>query len=399
MTNEQKILLKLVGATLNGGTVCVESPEAVDWLSVARESDEQAVLPMAFDAAASLKQNIPEEVYKQWSDRTLTYLVNNAKVEAAQNELVGILTNAGYPYTVIKGEASGIYYNRPELRTLGDVDFLIDPAQNDEISKLLQSCGYTSEMEDHECHTVFKKPDAHLEMHREIPGIPYGEKGERVREYVKDLLVSCEKESRFNVPQKHHHGLILLLHTQHHLVGEGIGLRHLCDWAAFVNATHTEVFWEEKLLPLLKELGLMTFASVLTKICSVAFATVCPAWAETDEKLCNEMLEDVFSGGNFGKKSKQRMLSGALISNRGKDGLTQGKWSRLYVVFKENIQKKHPVTVKYPFLYPFYAVYKAVRFLILRIMGKRPSLQTVSKDIDKRKSIYKQLKIFEVEEK
>ena len=396
MTNEQKILLKLVSATLSGGTAEIQNPETVDWYAVASESDVQAVLPMALDAAAPLKQNIPQEVYEAWSDRAVNYLVKNTKVQNSQRELVKILTDAGYPYVIIKGEASAIYYNRPDLRILGDVDFLIDPSQNDEIQKLLCKNGYTSEMEDHECHTVFKKPEAHLEMHREISGIPHGEKGETVRDFLKDLLFSCQKDCDFNVPQKHHHGLVVLLHTQHHLVGEGIGVRHLCDWASFVNKTHTEAFWEEKLLPFLKDIGLMTFAKVLTKTCSIAFETPCPDWADADETLCNQVLDDVFSGGNFGKKEKGRALSGALITNRGKDKIESGKWNRLYAVFKENIKKRHPVTKKYPILYPFYAVYKAVRFLALRITGKRPPLKTLSKDIDKRKSIYQQLKIFEV---
>lgn len=396
MTNEQIILLNLVGATLNGSTAQIESPETVDWLSVARESDMQAVLPMALEAAVSLKQNIPDEVYKVWSDRAVTHLVNNAKVQNSQKKLVKLLTDAGYPYVIIKGEASAKYYNCPDQRTLGDVDFLIDPKQNDEITKFLCDSGYTSEMEDHECHTVFRKQGACLEMHREISGIPHGEKGKKVRKYIKDLLDSCQSNSCFNVPQKHHHGLILLLHTQHHLVGEGIGLRHLCDWAAFVNATHTESFWEEKLLPFLKELGLVTFASALTKTASIAFAISCPAWAEADEALCNEILEDIFSGGNFGKKGKQRALTGALISNRGKDGFAKRKWSRLYAVFKGNIRRRYPVTKRYPILYPFYAVYMAIRFFVLRLIGKKPSLKTLSKDIDKRKSVYQQLKIFEV---
>ena len=81
------------------------------------------------------------------------------------------------------------------------------------------------------------------------------------------------------------------------------------------------------------------------------------------------------------------------------DGIVDGKWNTLYVVFKENIQRRHPVTKKYPILYPIYAVYKAIRFFVLRIVGKKSSLKKISKEIDERKKVYQQLKIFEVEEK
>lgn len=398
MTNEQKVLLRLVGATLKGITIDTQSFQNVNWLLVAKESDIQAVLPMAFDAVYSLKQNIPEEVYEAWSDRAIACLVKNTLVQKSQIHLVELLNKKGYPYTIIKGEASAKYYNRPELRTLGDVDFLVDPAQNEEIKAILCEDGYKSMLEDHECHTVFKKPNAHLEMHREVSGVPHGEVGKKVREFLKDLLTSCQRNADFNTPQKHHHALILLLHTQHHLLGEGMGLRHLCDWAAFVDSTHTEPFWEEKVFPFLEEIGLMTLARVLTKTCAIAFDTACPDWAKVDEKLCYELLDDVLLGGNFGRKGGGRALSGALISNRGKDKIKKGKWNRLYAVFKENVKRRHPVVKKYPILYPFFAIYKAIRFFVLSLLGKKRSIKSISKDIDKRKNIYQQLKIFEVEE-
>ena len=396
MTNEQKVLLKLVGSALNGKTIEKTDFESVDWLSVAVESDIQAVLPIAFDAASLLKQNISSEVYKLWSDRAVAYLVKNAMVQRSQTDLVKLLDDAGYPYAILKGEASAGYYPRPELRTLGDVDFVIDVEQNEVIKKLLCDNGYTSFLEDHECHIVFKKPNSHLEMHREISGIPHGEIGEKVREFTKDILNKREKKDGFYAPEHSHHGLILLLHTQHHLLGEGIGLRHLCDWAAFVNATQKEPFWQEKLLPFLNEIGLLTLAKTLTKTSAVAFELACPEWADADETLCLELIADVFSGGNFGRKEGIRSLSGALISNRGKDPMKSGKWSRLYKVFSDSVKTGHPITKKYPILYPIYAVYKAIRFFVLCLLGKKRSLTEISRDIDKRKSIYQRLKIFEV---
>ena len=396
MTNEQKVLLKLVSATLNGVEAEIQSPEAVDWYEVALESEAQAVLPLAFDSVEKLKEHIPKDLYKAWADRAVQHLVKNAKVISWQTGLVKLLTDAGYPYVILKGLSSASYYRRPDLRVLGDVDFLIDQNHNDEITKLLCDDGYISELEDHECHTVLRKDKAHLEMHREIAGIPHGTAGELVRWFVKDLLEDCRKNADFLTPAQHHHGLILLLHTQHHMIGEGIGLRHLCDWAVFVDKTHTEPFWQEKLLPFLREIGLFTFAAVLTKTSSLAFDTACPDWADADEKLCCELLDDVISGGNFGIKEKERGLSGALITNRGKDGMEKGKWNRLYTVFRDNIKTRHPITRKYPILYPFFAIYKAIRFFVLSLFGKKTSLVQISKEMDKRKSIYKQLKIFEV---
>lgn len=67
------------------------------------------------------------------------------------------------------------------------------------------------------------------------------------------------------MPTDLHQAVILLLHTAHHLVSEGVGLRQLCDWACFVNKTQGEEFWHTKFIPLVKEIGMYNFASILTK--------------------------------------------------------------------------------------------------------------------------------------
>lgn len=404
MTNEQKILLKLVSATLNGGTVCVENPEAVDWLSVARESDEQAVLPMAFDAAASLKQNIPEEVYKLWSDRAVTYLVNNTKVETAQKMLIDLLNKAGYAYAILKGESTANYYNRPDLRILGDVDFLIDSTQNDEIEAFLCDNGYKQQhnQEDY-CHTAFEKNGICFELHREVQGIPNGVKGDRLRQFFETALLDRKKDDAgngFDTLAEHHHVMLTILHTLHHIMQSGIGLRHLCDWAVVIEKTQNKAFWNEQVLPIVESAGLMTFVSVVTKTCSLAFKTACPDWADADEDVCNRLLDDVFEGGNFGTKGNGRVLSG-VIATKGhiQGGTSQSKYKNMYIVLKNNVKKEHPKVEKYPILYPVFFAAKIFKYLEMLLKGKRPSLSKLSKDIDKRKSIYEQLKIFEGEEK
>ena len=405
MTNEQKVLLRLMQTAVNGTDVDLSDIDNIDWQAVAKESHQQTVLVMALDAAAKIKDKIPSDVYSVWSKKAYSYLIANSKVEQAQKELVRILEDKKYPYIILKGEAVATYYPRSDLRALGDVDFLIDPSKKEEITALLHKNGYNSFFEEgHVCHVVFQKPDAHLELHYEIPGIPHGETGEKVRDFVESAVYEGEKKSddsgSFNAPSDCHHALILLLHMQHHMVSEGIGLRHLCDWACFVKETVNKPFWKEKLIPFLKDIGLMTYTEAMTKVCSKAFGTECPDWAlKADDILCEQILEDVLSGGNFGIKDESRVQSGMLITNRGKDGFNHNKWYRMYAVLKRNIEAQHPKVKKCPILYPFYFIQKILRYLILSIKGERLAINKLASEIDKRKSVYEQLQIFEVEEK
>ncbi len=395
MTNEQKVLLSLLTASVNGRNA-EPCDCAVDWQTVFAEAEYQAVLLMAVDAALALKQNIQSDVYERWTDRAVSCLVKNAEVETSQIQLKKLLGDR-YSYAILKGESAASYYPEPTLRMLGDVDFLINPDQNDEISALLSANGFESSYEEHECHTVFKKGGAHLEMHREIAGIPCGEVGEKIREISNTVIENASAKDGFSRPCDFHHGLIILLHMQHHMVAEGIGLRHLCDWALFVNKTATEPFWETEFLPLLEQIGLLTYAATMTKTASIALGTKCPEWAEAaDKQLCEKVIEDIFSGGNFGSKDRAYSRAGFLISEHGKDGFEENKYKRAISTIKASIERQHPVVEKYRILYPVFFVQKLLRYLVLWITGKRPSIKKLSRFADTRKELYQQLKIFEV---
>ena len=404
MTNEQIVLLRLMRSAVTNADVDLSDIQKIDWHEVMREAKDQTVIAMAVDAAESVKEQIPEDVYHSWKEKAFRYLVKNAKVNQSQKHLVKLLEDNGFDYVIIKGEAVASFYPRPELRILGDVDFLIDHTKKEDITWLLRDNGYQSKHESdssHECHVVFKKPDAHLEMHYQIPGIPYRAIGDKIRKFADGAVKKPERQNgengEFNVPEKQIHGLILLLHTQHHMVGEGIGLRHLCDWACFVDRTANEPFWKDSLLKFFEEIGLLTYASIITKTCSKAFGIECPDWAvAADDTTCDEVLEDVFFGGNFGTKDSNRVRTGMLITARGKDGFGHSKWQRMCQVLKRNIEFTHPIVKKYRILYPIFFVYRVIKYLVLSLFGKRPTINKLAKSIDNRKSVYEKLHIFEV---
>lgn len=398
MTKEQELIIKLLAQNITGekAEFCGE----IDWMTLIKESIAQTVSLVAFDSAATFQDKIPKDIYTSWFNHTYGSMAINSLVEKSQNELVGLLEKNNYGYVILKGLSSAAYYNKPELRTLGDVDFLIEADKKSEIKGLLTENGYAASHEDHVCHMVFTKPKAHLEMHFEISGVPNGENGDIIRDYMKNAVKEgVLSKDGFYMPSPHHHAVILLLHTQHHLLGEGIGLRHLMDWACFVHKTATELFWIEKVIPLLNRVGLFEFANALTALCIKYFGIASPEWAsKADETLLSELMEDIFAGGNFGKKDKKRAKSGTMISNRGKDGTKKGKLYYLYKTLVSSTYEVYPITKKYKILRPFVDFYRVLRYGVLRIFGKKTSLLSTIPLAEKRKNIYKKLHIFEVKE-
>ena len=395
----EKIVLELLSAAVTNTQPNIDDKllASADWDTIGLIASHQAVTPMIFDQMAKYRTAIPKEIFIKWYNHILKVLSQNSVVEKAQKELTEIL-NDKYDYVILKGIAAAFYYNKPELRGLGDVDFLTHKSLAKTITQEITDKGYVN-YADNDRHITFKKTGKMLELHRELPGVPYGKKGKMVNDFAKDIyaesyLANC-LNNEFKMPSPKHHAAILLLHNAHHLVSEGLGLRHLCDWACFVDKTCNDAFWQTEFIPFTKEIGMYHFASILTKTCSLYLKTACPEWVAADDNVCDELMADILSGGNFGEFDKSRKGSGMMISEHGKGGTKNSKAYNMFRALHTSMNTMYPILNKAPYLYPFIFVWRIIKYLIMMSKGERPSLIAAAKKAEQRRAFYDKLKIFE----
>ena len=145
---EQKAILSILSSALFGNAL--ELSDDLDWDALFQESIAQAVFPLVFHTTQEL---LPEEVKRKWEGAFLQNLASNIRVNAAHASLHRLLTEHDIPYVILKGCASARYYPEPELRTMGDVDFLVDTKDLERCSEILQKSGM-SRIDDgtHDCH-------------------------------------------------------------------------------------------------------------------------------------------------------------------------------------------------------------------------------------------------------
>ncbi|MBR5246888.1 MAG: nucleotidyltransferase family protein [Clostridia bacterium] len=403
---ESRVLLSLIAKTSFGKDIPFlhgdEKIEDANWEKVYTESVQQTVALFAASAISPYKNVIPDEVFGKWlafSGRTFT---TNMFVANYQNELVKYLDKNEYKYIILKGLSSAYYYENPDMRMLGDVDFLIEGHKKDEISQNIQNdLKYSLHNDlDHICHVTMLRGRAAIEMHFEIPGIPYGDKGEYVRNFIKNILEDTQKVTldgcEFTAPSHLYHGIIILLHMLHHMSAEGLGLRHLCDWGAFVNKTANMDFWETDFVPFLKKINLLTYASAMASICKKYMGIDMPnCMPVADDSLCEDMMNEILQSGNFGNKDEQYQKSGLLVSEHGKGGTNKSIFSVLLGQLDSAVKLHWPWLKKWKILLPFAYVYFALRYYCRVLMGKRPSLTSLMPEANRRKELYKKLEIYE----
>ena len=406
LTKEQEVLLNLISLSISDNPSALvlsrEELSDVNFVTVAKESIYQAVNMQAFSSAVShYKEFISQPIINKWQEFAVNSTQSNLKVIKAQNDLVKILEGGGYSYAIIKGASASSYYNAPFERILGDVDFLIDKEKKEELENLLLSNGYQKDPMAHISHVVFTKPDAHLEMHFEVAGLPENEYKSYVQNFVlptvESAVVNNVDGNKFLSPNHLYHGAIILLHTQHHMLNEGLGLRHLCDLAVFVSKTHKEDFWVKELLPFAKNIGLYKFLSVMVKTCVKYLKIPRPDWLEDfTEPSPEEIILDVFSSGNMGKKDEVRARSGMLIAKKGNK--KRGAIATLAVSLHKAVILKYPFVKKWWILYPFIYLYKAIQNVFRMIFGKRTSISKMAPEAKKRQSLYDKLDVYKTKE-
>ena len=270
--------------------------EDVDWNDVLAEAEAQAVVALVAGA-------VPAKAAKSWqtpADQSKAYFM---RVLYEQTNLTALLSGADIPFIVLKGTAAAIYYPIPCNRTMGDIDILVPEGYFDAAFALLQENGYEFRRDFGDDRDYsFSKSGVIFELHRK-----YSDQKNDIEEYMRDGMRHAETRtlygSAFPALPKAENGLVLLDHIRHHLFG-GLGLRQILDFMMFVNSEPDEKKFESDFLPLFEKAGLGTLAKVITKMCKKHFGLpVDAAWCETaDDRTCEELLETVFSRGNFGRK-------------------------------------------------------------------------------------------------
>lgn len=393
---EQALLDLLANSMFHSGRSL--SVVAEDWDYIWHESYVQAVPLVAF--SGEFHHSVPAEVSAHIKVK-VGEIVSSVSRRIGEHIFIHrLLTSAGIRYTIIKGFACSLYYNDPLLRWLGDVDFLVEPSDEEVTAQLLVDNGFKEFKTIGESHRVFYFKGCRYEMHTEPAGIPNGDVGDIVRQYTRDTVgTSCLAETVFgqvNVPDDFHHGLIILLHIAHHLNGEGIGLRHLCDWAVFVSRLERARFCELFEKPL-KEMGLWQFAALLTEVCVDYLGCDEAILIQRETEVAtSELMQDLLAGGNLGQKSDDRAHEALLLSS---ENSNDSLLKNLFLSANRAVYKNWPVCRRLKLLLPLGWLFFGIRYVLRSLKGERPQidLKNIKKEVSQRKGLYSRLRLFESE--
>lgn len=407
MNQIQNQLLAIVRYQLFGGDKPNVSTEDVK--PILKEAAAQTVFTTVFPFVREGLRAVSEQSFARAMERFSGNAIANANNFFEHAELHALMKKHGIPYCALKGLASAYYYPEASLRDMGDVDFLVRGQDFERAKEAVLSAGFEIDHgeEDDKIHIAFsRRPASVWEQHRRVNGIPGGAVGEIIASETDRIIDTAEQVELDGavcmIPDAFHHGLIMLLHVIAHMTSEGIGLRHLCDWAVFAekipNGSFMELF-EQKL----RKFGLWKFAQILTLTSEKYLGTSHREWSENseiDDAQLEDFITDILNGGNFGKKDVNRYREIKYISNRG-EGTVDSKnvVSQAFGTLNQKVRRDHKHIGKHTVLLPLGWVAEGGKYAGMLITGKRKTSNTSAmlKEAAKRKDIYSKMDLFEAE--
>ena len=204
------------------------------WLKVMNTAQKQALLGVCYPALSELPSDCrpPQNIYLVWAAKANYIRQDNKKKLQVLSELLSLFEENGIYPVVMKGFSSAILYPEPDLRICGDIDLFI-PDNYEKSLKLVSDLGY--EMSETKKHHKFYYKGILIELHHEFINSPFKtflQYGTHEVEFSGICIRTFEETTT---------AILLLTHFIGHIIGPGVGFRHLSDCILFFQKNHNKI--------------------------------------------------------------------------------------------------------------------------------------------------------------
>lgn len=242
-----------------------------DWLRVRAMADKQGVSAIVFDGLNTLveaygKEKIaPKIPVSEWQKFVYNWIGVMTQVEHQNKQQMVVLEDMACRWKakdclvmVMKGQASGTMYPRPEHRSTGDIDCYLINDNDDEKGKgyiigndVAREAGAKVD-ESWYKHSVISYKGETFENHQYFVHTRDGKRGKRLNEElveglkVHDSWFTDERAKLTQctyIPPVQWTAMFLTYHGCGHFISEGLRLKQLLDWTMLLKSHQNDIDW------------------------------------------------------------------------------------------------------------------------------------------------------------
>ncbi|HEX2946638.1 MAG TPA: nucleotidyltransferase family protein [Clostridia bacterium] len=319
LDKNKSILIGLLSAGIRNKPFVVEGSASIDLHELFVKAAEHNVSPLIYRPLAEnrIKLGIPEKLLEKLRIDILKEGMKQEHDYIAIGFILRRFAASGIQVIPLKGLVFRALYPDPGLRIMGDYDLLLKPYDMDKAGKILDEEGYVKslDVDKHVTYSHITLPM--LELHRAMVPADQFENYEAFEvqawKNAKPLTVSGAQVLSLDPVDTE---VYQVMHLASHMIGNGFGLRQLCDFVLFTEAYGSVVDWKE-FYSRTSTLQLQVFVIALFQLCHLLFdldiPEECRQFGEPDIELMKSFAEDIFSGGIFGKSTNERVTANRLI--------------------------------------------------------------------------------------
>ena len=331
--NTVNTLFYLLRVAIGAEEPTAEKIEDVSWQSVYAMARKQGVLAIAFDGLVKIFEQdkdfakaFPQSLKLQWINAAFHIENRYDYAKKVCSELVDKWAEQGIETLCLKGLAFSTYYPVPNHRECGDFDCYLydDYAKGNAIAKELGA-----KVEDgwyKHSEIIYRK--VMIENHRYIVAVRNSKK-------IKQLHICLDKiarsearkaifDTKIEMPSAMFNALFLSHHSLTHFLFEGIRLRHILDWAMFIEKEQNNIDWT-RFYALCEEFDMRAFVDCSTalavkvlgiKITNPNIVTESPYAEQVLASIIND--DDAVFSQNVGAWRKRMMLVRNIFASKWK---------------------------------------------------------------------------------
>ncbi len=313
MTLEQAFFIQALAAYIQGKSD-IRVPggwEGLDWSQLLRYAKTQNLAGIFYVQCRDKLSQIPS------LQSTLTELQSGFVAEAVHSialqrdfaQLEQHLTEAEISFLPFKGSVLSQYYPTPQLRTMGDIDFLIHGSDRLRCHQQMCSLGYTPAADPGAVWTysdgvVTYEIHSHMLYESLANQVNHQDYFDEAWKYAHPLLDT----SRYQIDENFHF-VFLMVHTAKHIINKGCGLRPFLDMVFFTRAQGRNMNWVW-ITQQLEKLELLTFTQTCFSLCEKWFGVTMPiSSCPLDETFYLSATRKVFEDGIFGHINQQNVTA------------------------------------------------------------------------------------------
>lgn len=340
--------------------------EETDWQEIYRLAEDHSVTAIITTQIKELPQGSrPKGKLLSAFNQRLGYAVKSYEVKMkAMTRLIEVLTASEIPHLLVKGAVLRFLYPAPELRTSGDTDVVLHPADYEKTIKILENNGFKTDFVRQSFAQVQYGGEL-FDLHTELESINVQSKI-----YYSTPFDDISENTGYTYKLKPiYHLLYIITHIAYHLKNGGAGIRMIMDIDAVLR--YYPDMDMEKFMSLCDNIKIKRTAEALIALSKKWFKTpvaIDYTFEDGDETSFYKNLSDIIiNGGVFGYKNGGVGMVN-LQRSMGENGKADLKASfkaffRWLFPKKAYLQKFYYYSYKHPVLLPaawFHRLFKAL---------------------------------------